>query len=168
MVEQRRADHRAGNLEAGAELACERVGEADLDSVFRRHIHVVLGGAGVEHASARSRSLNFEHEIKLKILFLDNLGPTSESEPGATLPAMTPEQCKAARALLNWGQAQLAAAAKCSQSTVARFEAKDPKHQIRPRTIESLRHTLEAEGIEFVQNGRSGVLLQQRDSAPRS
>ncbi|MCA9720167.1 MAG: helix-turn-helix transcriptional regulator [Myxococcales bacterium] len=74
---------------------------------------------------------------------------------------MTPEQCKAARALLNWGQAKLAEAAKCSQSTVARFEAKDPKHQIRPRTIESIRRTLEVEGIEFVENGRFGVVMRR-------
>ena len=34
MLEKRRADHRAGELETAAELACERIREPDLDPVL--------------------------------------------------------------------------------------------------------------------------------------
>lgn len=38
-------------------------------------------------------------------------------------PSITPDQCRAARALLNWSQDQLAEAATVQQRTIARYES---------------------------------------------
>jgi len=65
-----------------------------------------------------------------------------------------------ARAALGWGVRELAAAAKVSIDTVARFERGD---ELKERTIEALQLTLEAAGIEFIDEngGGPGVRLQK-------
>jgi len=57
-----------------------------------------------------------------------------------------PVQCRMARAALGWGVRELAAAAKVSTDTVARFERGD---ELKERTIDALQRALEAAGIEF-------------------
>lgn len=61
---------------------------------------------------------------------------------------ITPEQCRAARSLLNWSQADLATAARAGQATIARFErgASTPYAD----TLKTLRATLEAAGVVFI------------------
>ncbi len=54
------------------------------------------------------------------------------------------------------GVRELAAAAKVSVDTVARFERGD---QLKERTVDALQHALEAAGIEFTNGDRPGVLL---------
>ena len=71
---------------------------------------------------------------------------------------LLPVQCRMARAALGWGVRELAAAAKVSIDTVARFERGD---ELKERTIEALQRVLEAAGIEFIEpnGGGPGVRL---------
>ncbi len=64
-----------------------------------------------------------------------------------------PIQCRMARAALGWGVRDLAASAKVSVDTIARFERGD---ELKERTIEALRHTLEVAGVEFIDENGSG------------
>jgi transcriptional regulator with XRE-family HTH domain len=66
-----------------------------------------------------------------------------------------------ARAALGLGVRELAAAAKVSTDTVARFERGD---DLKERTIEALRRALEAAGVEFIDEngGGPGVRLRKR------
>src|SRR5258706_5692236 len=67
-----------------------------------------------------------------------------------------PVQCRMARAALGLGIRELAAAAKVSIDTVARFERGD---ELKERTIEALQRALEAAGVEFTNGGKPGVRL---------
>ncbi len=74
---------------------------------------------------------------------------------------MSPEQCRAARALLRMEQGDLAAAAGVARSTVIDYE----KGERRPRaaSIAAIRSALEGAGIEFIpENGAGpGVRLKK-------
>ena len=74
---------------------------------------------------------------------------------------VAPSQCRAARALLNWSQEQLEAAAKVARKTIADFERE--ARQPHRRTIDALRAALEAAGVEFIEEngGGPGVRLQR-------
>ena len=58
-----------------------------------------------------------------------------------------------ARAALGLGVRELAAAAKVSIDTVARFERGD---ELKERTIEALQRALEAAGVEFIDENGGG------------
>ena len=60
---------------------------------------------------------------------------------------MIPEQCRAARAWLDWSQDDLAVAAKVSLSTVKDFEKK--RRNPIANNLEAIKRALEAEGISF-------------------
>jgi transcriptional regulator with XRE-family HTH domain len=66
-----------------------------------------------------------------------------------------------ARAALGWGVRELAAAAKVSVDTVARFERGD---ELKERTVEAIQRVLEAGGIEFIDEngGGPGLRLKRR------
>ncbi len=66
-----------------------------------------------------------------------------------------------ARAALGMGVRELAAAAKVSVDTVARFERGE---ELKQRTIEALQRTLEAAGIKLIDEngGGFGVRLRKR------
>jgi transcriptional regulator with XRE-family HTH domain len=70
-------------------------------------------------------------------------------------------QCKMARAALGWGVRELAEAAKVSPDTIARLERGE---ELRERTVQAIRITLEDAGIIFVAaNGEGpGVRLKKR------
>lgn len=72
---------------------------------------------------------------------------------------ITPEQCRAARALLHWGQEDLEKAAAVAKKTIADFEreARTPY----PRTLADIRAALEKAGVEFIDEngGGAGVRL---------
>ena len=72
-----------------------------------------------------------------------------------------PIQSRMARAALGWGVRELAAAAKVSIDTVARFERGE---ELRERTVEALQRALEAAGVEFIDEngGGPGVRLRNR------
>jgi transcriptional regulator with XRE-family HTH domain len=73
---------------------------------------------------------------------------------------MNSAQCRAARALLNWSQQQLANAAKIGNATIRNFEAgrSEPQHA----TLDVLRRTFEAAGVVFIpeNGGGAGVRLK--------
>ena len=75
-----------------------------------------------------------------------------------------PVQCRMARAALGLGVRELAAAAKVSIDTVARFERGD---ELKERTIDALQRALEAAGVEFTNGDQPGVRLT-RAAAARS
>ncbi|MER8838472.1 helix-turn-helix domain-containing protein [Mesorhizobium sp. M0913] len=75
--------------------------------------------------------------------------------------SLTPAQCRAARGLVDWSQAQLADAAKVATKTLADFER--GKRTPYDRTLEDVRAALEAAGVIFVnENGEGpGVRLRK-------
>jgi transcriptional regulator with XRE-family HTH domain len=79
----------------------------------------------------------------------------------STDKSMSPEQCKAARALLRWDQGQLAAAAKVSRATIANFET--GKANLMANNLRAMQQALEEAGIEFIQpnGGGPGVRLKR-------
>ena len=74
-------------------------------------------------------------------------------------PPMMPTQCRAARALLNWTQAELAEKAAVAKQTLTDFErgARQPY----PRTLADIRAALERAGIEFTNGDSPGVRLKK-------
>lgn len=74
---------------------------------------------------------------------------------------MTPEQCRAARALVNLSQDDLAERSGIAVSTIIPFE----KDQRTPRqgTVAAIRQALEAAGVEFIpeNGGGAGVRLKK-------
>jgi transcriptional regulator with XRE-family HTH domain len=75
-----------------------------------------------------------------------------------------PVQCRMARAAVGLGIRDLAAAAKVSMDTVARFERGE---ELKERTIEALQRALEAAGVEFTNGEQPGVRLNKSAAAHR-
>jgi predicted transcriptional regulator len=75
---------------------------------------------------------------------------------------ITPGQCKAARALLELTQGELADAATLGLSTIVDFEKQ--RRQVSVVAIRAIRHALAARGIEFIDEngGGHGVRLRKR------
>jgi transcriptional regulator with XRE-family HTH domain len=73
---------------------------------------------------------------------------------------MTAPQCRAARALLNWSQPQLAQAADLGLSTIVDLERE--RRKVSERAISAIRTALEAAGVEFLppNGGGPGVRLR--------
>ena len=65
-------------------------------------------------------------------------------------------QIKAARALLDWSQQQLAAAANVSIPTIKRLEAQNGLLGGRNETGGKIRYALEQAGIEFIEENGGG------------
>ncbi|MEV8879138.1 helix-turn-helix domain-containing protein [Mesorhizobium ciceri] len=74
---------------------------------------------------------------------------------------MTPAQCRAARALLNWSQQDAADAAKIGNATIRNFEAGRSTPQ--NATLEVLQRAFEAAGVELIpeNGGGAGVRMQK-------
>jgi ribosome-binding protein aMBF1 (putative translation factor) len=74
---------------------------------------------------------------------------------------MTPAQCRAARALVELSQTELAAKARVGESTVRNFEA----GRTVPVTnnLEAIQRALQAAGVEFIaeNGGGAGVRLHK-------
>ena len=66
---------------------------------------------------------------------------------------ITPEQIRAARALLRLEQDELARRAQVSVVTVRRLEAPDGLTKVAPGTVDEVQRALEAAGAEFVDRG---------------
>lgn len=78
---------------------------------------------------------------------------------------ITVRQIKAARALLDWSQAELARRSGISEPSVKRIEAVDGRIATRTRTAEAICAALAAAGIEFIRDDRgTGVRVRQRES----
>jgi predicted transcriptional regulator len=68
---------------------------------------------------------------------------------------ITPAQCRAARALLDWSQEKLAETADVGIVTVRQFEAGTTKP--RPATTKVIRQAFEEASVEFINGKRVGV-----------
>lgn len=76
---------------------------------------------------------------------------------------ITPNQCKAARNLLGWKQADLAEKSAIGTTTIADFER--GLRELANRTMKELKRTFEDAGIEFIDDGGKGVkLLDPKDA----
>ncbi len=67
---------------------------------------------------------------------------------------LTPEQCRAARALLAWSQVELAQKAQVAVVTVHQLEAGNS--QPRRSTLDVIRRAFEAAGVEFIDGNGGG------------
>jgi transcriptional regulator with XRE-family HTH domain len=71
---------------------------------------------------------------------------------------MTPEQSRAARGLLDWSQAELAARSNLSESTIRDFEKGRRVPSI--NNMAAIRRALESAGVEFIDGNHPGVRLK--------
>jgi transcriptional regulator with XRE-family HTH domain len=79
-----------------------------------------------------------------------------------TNSAISPEQVRAARGLLDWSRDQLAAETGVAKRTLVRFEASES--ETRPSTIAAIRAALEAAGVEFIAENGGGPGVRLRKS----
>lgn len=80
-----------------------------------------------------------------------------------SIPKVSIEQVKAARALLRWSQNQLAEASGISVPTIKRLEAATGPVGGRDETAAAIRAALETAGVEFIaeNGGGAGVRLKK-------
>src|ERR1700685_988001 len=69
--------------------------------------------------------------------------------------SFTPAQCRAARALLGWSQAELSEASGVATKTIADFEREDRSPYA--RTLNDIKEALEIAAIEFTNGDNTGV-----------
>lgn len=82
--------------------------------------------------------------------------------------ALTPHQCRAARALLDWTQEELAEEAGVSRSTVRGFER--GQHELHRGSAVVIRGALEAAGVMLIDadgEAGAGVRLRRDRTLPR-
>jgi transcriptional regulator with XRE-family HTH domain len=70
---------------------------------------------------------------------------------------MTPSHCRAARALLDWTQQEIAHLARVSVVTIRNFE--NQKSTPQRATLDVIQRAFEAAGVEFTNGDRPGVRL---------
>jgi transcriptional regulator with XRE-family HTH domain len=77
---------------------------------------------------------------------------------------ITTRQVKAARALLGWSQSDLAHRSGVSEPTIARLESTEGELGGREGTAEKIQKSIEAAGIQFIEEngGGLGVRLRKR------
>ena len=78
------------------------------------------------------------------------------------LIVITGRHIRAARSLLGWSQSELSKKAKVALRTILRMEGFDGAVSARTETLSRVVMTLEKAGVEFVDNGKLGVLLKGR------
>jgi transcriptional regulator with XRE-family HTH domain len=80
---------------------------------------------------------------------------------------IAPEQCRAARGLLDWSQQELAEKAGIGVVTVRQLEA--GMHEPRRATLDVVRRCFETAGIEFIdENGGGAGVRLKKSSKKRS
>jgi transcriptional regulator with XRE-family HTH domain len=77
-------------------------------------------------------------------------------------------QIKAARALLNWSQEQLAEAALVSIPTIKRLEANDGPLGGRGQTVEKILNSIRRAGIEFIDENGGGPGVRLKKAKPET
>ena len=82
-----------------------------------------------------------------------------------SIPKVSVRQVKAARALLNWSQTELAGASGVSIPTIKRLEAEDGYLGGRDETAAKIREALQGAGIEFINENGAEVGVRLRDSS---
>lgn len=78
---------------------------------------------------------------------------------------LTPAQCRAARALIEWPREQLSAASKVALRTIVDFER--GARQPRIVTLEAIQRALETAGVIFVAENGEGPGVRLRKNASR-
>lgn len=76
---------------------------------------------------------------------------------------MTPNQCRAARAMVDWSRATLAEVSGVGERTLADFET--GKRLPHNRVLRDIREALENEGVQFLEPdeyGGPGIRLQEK------
>lgn len=68
--------------------------------------------------------------------------------------SITPDQCRAGRAIVNLSQSALAEAAGVARATLAEFET--GKRQPISNNLEAIKSALESAGVEFIAENGSG------------
>lgn len=79
---------------------------------------------------------------------------------------ISPAQCRAARALLQWSQDELAAKAEISKRTVASFET-GTRGRLQERVEAALEGTFDTAGIELIEQGEAGDGARFKRPVPR-
>ena len=74
---------------------------------------------------------------------------------------LTGEQIRAARALLRWGQTELAENSGISLETIKRLEGMRGEVGAHTATVSAIEGALKAAGIEILSNGGPGVRLKE-------
>ena len=80
---------------------------------------------------------------------------------------ITPEQIRAARALLRMDQEELARLANVSVVTVRRLEARAGGARVHPLTLDGVQKTLEQAGAEFIAQGVRRRRVERLDAQAR-
>jgi len=75
---------------------------------------------------------------------------------------LTPAQCRAARAFLDWDRKTLCEAAQVAPGTISDLERN--KRTIRDRTLRDIRAAFEAAGLEFLDGDRPGLRGTARET----
>jgi predicted transcriptional regulator len=75
---------------------------------------------------------------------------------------ISPEQCRAARGLLDWSQQELANKAAVGIVTVRQLEA--GTHEPRRATLDVVRRAFEKAGVEFIEENGGGPGVRLRKS----
>jgi hypothetical protein len=80
---------------------------------------------------------------------------------------LSPRLCRAARALIGWDQAQLAAASGVPKPTVSAFEVKDESAKLTTMNNRALIEAFETAGLQFIpeNGGGAGVRVRERREA---
>lgn len=89
----------------------------------------------------------------------------AQGKTGGYCPVMiTAAQCRAARALLDWKQSDLAERAGIGLSTIQDFEA--GRHSPYQRTLDRIVRTFADAGVEFTNGDAPGVRLVRDGNRP--
>jgi transcriptional regulator with XRE-family HTH domain len=76
------------------------------------------------------------------------------------MSGISPEQCRAARRLLNWSAARLGARSNLSEGTILKSE--EGRWILSANDQAAIRAALEAAGVEFTNGDQPGVRLRSR------
>jgi transcriptional regulator with XRE-family HTH domain len=76
------------------------------------------------------------------------------------MPLLSPEQCRAARGLLDWTQEELAEQADVSRSTIRDFE--NGRHHLHPTTAAQVVAALERGGTLLIPSDEAGPGVRLR------
>ena len=79
-----------------------------------------------------------------------------------SIPKVSIKQVKAARALLEWSQDELASASGISIPTIKRLEAQNGELGGREDTVAKIVAAIEAAGVEFTNGDQPGVRLRKK------
>jgi transcriptional regulator with XRE-family HTH domain len=72
---------------------------------------------------------------------------------------MNAVQCRMARAALQIGIRDIAKMAKVAPGTISRLEAGE---ELKPRTVDAIRHAFEKAGVAFTNGDEPGVKLRKK------